>query len=72
VQVLTVKPGYVDTPMTYGRPRVFLAAAPEEIGEGIARAIERGRNVVYLPWFWRWIMLALKLVPEGLRKRLKL
>lgn len=72
VQVLTVKPGYVDTPMTYGRPRVFLAAAPEEIGEGIARAIERGRNVVYLPWFWRWIMLALRLVPEGVRKRLKL
>jgi short-subunit dehydrogenase len=72
VQVLTVKPGYVDTPMTYGRPRVFLAAAPEDVGEGIARALERGRNVVYLPWFWRWIMLVLKTVPEGVRKRLKL
>jgi decaprenylphospho-beta-D-erythro-pentofuranosid-2-ulose 2-reductase len=72
VNVLTVKPGYVDTPMTYGRPRVFLAARPEEVGEGIARALERGRNVVYLPWFWRWIMLALRIMPEGLRKRLKL
>jgi decaprenylphospho-beta-D-erythro-pentofuranosid-2-ulose 2-reductase len=72
VNVLTVKPGYVDTPMTYGKPRVFLAAPPEEVGEGIVRALERGRNVVYLPWFWRWIMLALKILPEGLRKRLKL
>ncbi len=72
VNVLTVKPGYVDTPMTFGKPRVFLAAAPEEVGEGIVRALERGRNVVYLPWFWRWIMLVLRVLPEGLRKRLKL
>lgn len=72
VRVLTVKPGFVDTPMTYGMPGLFLVASPERVGEGIVRALRRGREVVYLPWFWRYVMLALRLVPEGMRKRLKL
>jgi short-subunit dehydrogenase len=72
VHVLTVKPGFVDTPMTYGKPGLFLVASPREVGQGIARALRRGSEVVYLPWFWRWIMLALKLLPEEVRKRLKL
>jgi decaprenylphospho-beta-D-erythro-pentofuranosid-2-ulose 2-reductase len=72
VRVVTVKPGFVDTPMTYGRPKLFLVASPREVGERIARAAERGGDVVYVPWFWRFIMLALKLTPEAVRKRLKL
>ena len=42
------------------------------VAEGIARALDRGSDVVYLPWFWRWVMLALKLIPDKIRKRLKL
>jgi short-subunit dehydrogenase len=72
VRVLTIKPGFVDTPMTFGLPRLFLVASPEEVGEGIVRALRRGNEVVYLPWFWRWVMLALKLIPDRIRKRLKL
>ena len=72
VRVVTVKPGFVDTPMTFGLPRLFLVASPEEIGEGIVRAWQRGNEVVYLPWFWRWVMLALKFMPDKIRKRLKL
>lgn len=72
VRVLTVKPGFVDTPMTFGLPRLFLVASPEKIGEGIVRALRRGNEVVYLPWFWRWVMLVLKLIPDRIRKRLKL
>jgi short-subunit dehydrogenase len=72
VRVLTVKPGFVDTPMTFGLPRLFLVASPEEVAEGIVRALRRGNEVVYLPWFWRWLMLILKLIPDGIRKRLKL
>jgi len=71
VRVLTVKPGFVDTPMTFGRPRLFLVASPAEVGEKIVRAVERRADVAYVPWFWRFIMLALKLTPERLRKRLK-
>ena len=72
VRVLTVKPGFVDTPMTFGLPRLFLVASPEEVGEGIVRALRRGNEVVYLPWFWRWVMLVLRLIPDRIRKRLKL
>lgn len=72
VRVLTVKPGFVDTAMTYGLPGLFLVASPQSVGTQIVRALERGREVVYLPWFWRYIMLVIKLIPEPLFKRLKL
>lgn len=72
VQVTTVKPGFVDTSMTYGMPGLFLVAAPEKVARGIMRAIEQKKNEVYLPGFWRWIMLAIRSVPEPLFKRLRL
>lgn len=72
VRVLTVKPGFTDTAMTWGRPGVFLPADPRRLGEGIVQALEDGRDVVYLPDFWRWIMLAIRAVPEDVFKRLKL
>jgi short-subunit dehydrogenase len=72
VRVLTVKPGFVDTPMTFGRPKLFLVASPAEVGEKIVRALRRGSDVAYVPWFWRFVMLALKLTPEFVRKRLQL
>jgi short-subunit dehydrogenase len=58
--------------MTFGLPRLFLVASPEQVGEGIVRALQRGNEIVYLPWFWRWVMLALRLIPDRIRKRLKL
>ena len=70
--VLTVKAGFVDTAMTYGMPNLFFVASPDYVGEQIVRALEKGRNVAYIPWFWRYIMLVLKLVPESIFKRLKL
>lgn len=72
VRVLTVKPGFVDTAMTFGRPGLFLVASPERVGEAIVRALERGRDVIYVPWFWRYIMLIIKLIPEAVFKRLRL
>jgi short-subunit dehydrogenase len=72
VRVLTIKPGFVDTPMTFGLPRLFLVASPEAVAQGIVRSLGRSSEVVYLPWFWRWVMLALKLMPDKIRKRLKL
>jgi short-subunit dehydrogenase len=70
VRVITIKPGFVDTRMIFGRPGVILAAAPARIATGVHRAIRRGRDVAYLPWFWRWIMLAIRMLPESIFKRL--
>jgi len=72
VRVLTVKPGFVDTGMTFGMPGLFLVATPTAVGERIARAVERGRDVLYVPWFWRYIMLIITHIPERIFKRLKL
>ncbi|HOW77504.1 MAG TPA: SDR family oxidoreductase [Candidatus Competibacteraceae bacterium] len=73
IQVITVKPGFVDTPMTAAfEKKGRLWAQPDQIAQGIVAAVERGRDEVYLPWFWRWIMLVILHLPEGVFKRLTL
>jgi decaprenylphospho-beta-D-erythro-pentofuranosid-2-ulose 2-reductase len=72
VRVLTVKPGFVDTAMTWGLPGLFLVASPAQVGRAVLRAVERKRDVLYVPWFWRYIMLIIRHIPERVFKRLKL
>ena len=74
VAVITVKPGFVDTSMTWGRlnPDSPLVAQPERVGRDIVRAIRKRKNVIYTPWFWAGIMLIIRLIPEPLFKRLRL
>jgi short-subunit dehydrogenase len=72
VQILTIKPGFVDTPMTASFKKGALWAQPEDIARGILRAIEQRKDVVYLPGFWRLIMLIIRHIPERLFKRLSL
>lgn len=73
VQVLTIKPGFVDTPMTQGLalPKLLLAT-PEKVGHQIVRAVEKRKDTLYTPWFWRFVMLAIIHLPERLFKRLTL
>ncbi len=72
VCVLTIKPGFVDTPMTASFKKGALWAKPETIAYGIYRAIKRRKNSVYLPWFWWPIMMIIRLIPEAIFKRMKL
>lgn len=72
VNVLTIKPGFVDTPMTADFRKGLLWAKPEQVARGIMRAIQRRRSVVYLPWFWRPIMFVIRCLPEPLFRRVKL
>ncbi len=72
VTVLTIKPGFVDTPMVAGRKKSLLFAKPGPVGEGIYHAMLKKKEVVYLPWFWRPIMLIVTAIPESLFKRLSL
>ncbi len=72
VSVITIKPGFVDTPMTAAFSKGVLWAKPHRIAAGIVRAIDRSATVVYLPAFWRPIMFIIRAVPEGLFRRLKL
>ena len=70
VHVLTIKPGFVATPMTAHMPGGILFATPERVARGIVRAIDRRKDVVYLPGFWRAIMGVVKSIPEPIFKRL--
>lgn len=72
VAVVTVKPGFVDTPMTADMKKNALFASPEKVARGILRAADKRRNEVYLPGFWRLIMFIIRSIPEGIFKRLKL
>jgi decaprenylphospho-beta-D-erythro-pentofuranosid-2-ulose 2-reductase len=72
VSVVTIKPGYVATPMTAHMKKGLLTASPQSVGRGIYQAMKRGNDVVYLPWFWQLIMFVIKSIPEGIFKRLSL
>jgi short-subunit dehydrogenase len=72
VNVITVKPGFVDTPMTAAFKKGALWAQPDGIATGIVRAFDRKSHVVYLPGFWWLIMFIIKSIPEGIFARLKL
>ncbi len=73
VQVLTVKPGFVNTQMTAGMklPKL-LTAQPEEVATSIFRAQKANKNVLYVKWMWKYIMLIISLIPESIFKKLKL
>jgi decaprenylphospho-beta-D-erythro-pentofuranosid-2-ulose 2-reductase len=72
VSVVTVKPGFVDTPMTAALKKGLLFASPQSVGAGIYQAMKTGKDVVYLPWFWRPIMFVVRSTPERIFKRLSL
>ncbi len=72
VAVVTIKPGFVDTPMTASIRKGPLFASPRKVGEGIYHAMLKGKEVVYLPWFWRPIMFIVKSIPEPVFKKLSI
>lgn len=72
VHVLTIKPGFVDTIMTKNFKKGLLWVGPEVIAKGIVAAIDKNKNVVYLPGFWRFIMLIIKHIPESIFKKMHL
>ena len=73
VAVVTVKPGMIASPMTQNFKKGLLWVTPEAIAPAIAQALTRGQSTtLYLPWFWRPIMLVLQHIPAWLFRRLKL
>lgn len=72
VRVLTVLPGFVDTPMTAAFPKGPLWAQPEVVAVDIDRAMQRRNGKLYTPGFWRWILLIVVHLPQALFLRSKL
>lgn len=72
VQVVTIKPGFVNTPMTAAFQKGPLWVQPEKVAEDIVQALHKRRSVVYTPWFWRYIMWIIRSIPEAVFKRMSL
>ncbi|MBN1688390.1 MAG: SDR family oxidoreductase [Candidatus Omnitrophica bacterium] len=72
VQVLTIKPGLIETPMTANLERKPLIVKPTGVGRDIYKAILKKKEVLYTPWWWRIIMAVLVCIPEKIFKRTNL
>lgn len=72
IAVLTIKPGFVDTPMTANFKKGALWAQPDRVAGDIVAAMKRGKAVLYTPWFWALIMLIIRSIPEFVFRKLKL
>ncbi|MFN3781539.1 MAG: SDR family NAD(P)-dependent oxidoreductase [Candidatus Kapaibacteriota bacterium] len=71
VKVITIKPGVVDTPMTQNIQKKSLVAKPEKVAREIVDAINNNKEVVYTPWYWRYIMAIIKILPRSVFYRLE-
>lgn len=70
IEVYTLKLGPVDSPMTIDHTKNFSFTTPEKAATCIVRALKKKQYEVYVPGFWRYVMLAVKLMPEALFQRL--
>jgi decaprenylphospho-beta-D-erythro-pentofuranosid-2-ulose 2-reductase len=71
VWTVVVKPGFTDTPMTSGLKKGGpLWSSPARVAKDIVRAIDGAGPTVYSPWFWRWILLIIRLLPHPIMAKL--
>lgn len=72
VAVVTIKPGFVDTPMTAEFKKGLLWAKPDAVAAMIVKAIDAKKSEVYVPAFWWAVMAVFKWMPECVIKNLDL
>lgn len=73
VHVLTVKPGFIKTSMTQGMPlNPKLTATPQKIARDIYKAAAKRKNVLFSLWMWKYIMMIIRYIPEGMFKKMKM
>ena len=58
--------------MTQDMDDLPLLASPDKVAGDIIRGYEKKKDVIYTPFFWRWIMLIIRLIPERLFKNMNL
>jgi short-subunit dehydrogenase len=70
VNVLTAKPGFVDTGMIVSVKGTFWVISAEQAAADICRAIRKRRQEVYTPARWRMVMLIVRNIPSVIFRRL--
>jgi short-subunit dehydrogenase len=71
-KVTIIKPGFTDTPMTAHLEQGPLFVKPQVVAKDIAKALEKGTRSIYTPWFWKYIMLIIRMVPKFVFYKTKL
>ena len=70
--VVTVKPGMVDSAMTWDMDKLMFPGTPESVAKDIMKGVDKKRNVVYTPAIWRLVMFVIRHVPEPIFKKLSI
>lgn len=71
VKVVTIKPGFVDTALTRGKPGLFWLISADRAAEIILRKARRGAVTAYVPARWRLVMFVIRSIPSWIFRRLK-
>lgn len=70
---MTVIPGFMDTKMTEDiKTPKPLTATPDQAANIIYNAWQKKKNIVYVTFIWRWIMLIIRNIPEFIFKKMKM
>lgn len=72
VAVITIKPGFVDTPMTADFKKGWLWASPNKVARSIVVACNNKSSEPYTPRIWWIIMFFIKQIPHNIFKRMSL
>jgi short-subunit dehydrogenase len=72
VTVLSIKPGPTRTAMTAAMPKSEKFADVDSVAESIVSAIDKRKDVLYVPFQWQPIMFVIRNVPERIFKKLNL
>ena len=73
INIITIKPGFVRTKMTSNiKMNKYLTATPEKVAKDVHKAWKRKRDIVYTPWYWKYIIIIIKIIPEKIFKKMNL
>ncbi len=63
--------GYIDTHVTYGKPGIFYASPPKACAKACLDALNSNKRMLYHPFFWRYIMTVMLLLPFSIYKKMR-
>ena len=73
INIITIKPGFVRTKMTSNiKMNKYLTATPEKVAKDVHKAWKRKKDIVYTPWYWKYIIIIIKIIPEKIFKKMNL
>ena len=70
LQITIARLGFIDTVQTFGAPGIFYASPPKACAKACWQASQKGKHLVYHPFFWRFIMGIISRLPYFLYKRI--